>query len=139
MITVKTDTNNDLELVTDPVTGKRNLSYERDQVVAGILKLYRRFRFFEGEWFLDTRQGVPYYKYFFVKNPDFTILRTLVRKVILSVKVIATVDSVPFAYTNATRTAEFSFEATAVDGRKVSGGVDKPFIVDGKDIHRSEA
>lgn len=38
-----------------------------DQVIQN---LAIRLRFFYGEWFLDVFAGIPYYEYFFIKNPN---------------------------------------------------------------------
>lgn len=114
--------------------GKLGLRLEKDPVVSGAIKLRHRFQFFEAEWFLDKRLGIPYFRIVFVKNPDFAVIRTLFRKVVLSVPVIATCDELAFGYDNATRAMFFAFAAFASDGRKVEGGSGKPFLIDGRDL-----
>ena len=44
-------------------------------------KLSVRFKFFLGEWFLDLREGVPYYRDVFTWNPNLPVIRALFRRV----------------------------------------------------------
>lgn len=39
---------------------------------------------FRGEWFLDLKAGVPYYRDVFVKSPDLTLIRALFRNTVAS-------------------------------------------------------
>jgi hypothetical protein len=124
---------NDFALVPSK-RGKLTLSLERDEVIAGAIKLRARFQLWEGEWFLDTRVGVPYRRMVLVKSPDLPVITRMFRRVILSVPVIATVAKLLMGYDPAQRKASMDFEAFASDGRKVSGGPGKPFIVDNRDL-----
>lgn len=47
-------------------------------------RLRIRLMFFKGEWFLDQRQGMPYFEAILVKNPDITLVQSLFRRTILS-------------------------------------------------------
>ena len=47
-------------------------------------RLRCRLRFFYGEWFLDTRQGVPYFRDVLLKRPSLGLIKSLFRRVILS-------------------------------------------------------
>lgn len=46
-------------------------------------RLVARLHMFKGEWFLDTRQGLPYFQAIFVKNPNINLVASLFRRVIL--------------------------------------------------------
>lgn len=124
---------NDLALERN-TRGKKDLALVTDPLLVAMIKLYMRFQFFEGEWFLDTRIGAPYFRLILVKNPDLSIIRQVLRKIILSVEQLATVDRMDFDLDRATRTLSFTFEATASDGRKVKGGSGRAFIIDGREI-----
>lgn len=58
------------------------------RVVRGVeairLRILARLRFFKREWFLDLRQGMPYYEAVFVKNPDIGLVQSIFRRAILS-------------------------------------------------------
>lgn len=47
-------------------------------------RLMVRLQFFKREWFLDKRQGMPYFEAVLVKNPDLTLVQSLFRRAILS-------------------------------------------------------
>ncbi len=113
----------------DPITGKRSVA-----IVTGVgyvrQKISTRLRFFLGEWFLDQREGVPYYRDVFVKNPDLAVIRSVFRQVIQSVQEVREIRTLTVAYNRADRTLGVSF-----DVRLVGGGVlvvrqpDAPFII----------
>lgn len=105
------------------------LMIEEDPVVAAAISLKHKLQFFLGEWFLDTRQGVPYFQVVYVKNPDLELIRRLVRRIILSCPPISNVRTLNVFFISKERRAAFNFEATAEDGRTVTGGTDTPFIV----------
>lgn len=93
-------------------------------------RLVSRFRFFSGEWFLDQRQGVPYFRDVLIKNPDLGVVRSLFRRLILSTPGVLGLDSYELHYDQRERRLTFSFEA------RVAGGVvsvtpdDNDFIID---------
>lgn len=127
------DTANDFALATN-ARGKKTLELSRDEVANGTAKLFLRFQFFEGEWFLDKREGVPYVKSLFVKNPDLSVVSQILRSIILSVPVFGRVDRLTYNYEPNTRAFAFDFEATAKTGQKITGGSGSPFIVDGRSV-----
>ena len=49
-------------------------------------------RFWFGEWFLDTTQGVPYLEYILIKNPNENHIRQILSEAILSVEGVQAVD-----------------------------------------------
>lgn len=57
------------------------------RVVRGVeairLRLVARLKFFKAEWFLDKRQGMPYFEAVFVKNPDVSLVQSIFRRAIL--------------------------------------------------------
>ena len=46
-------------------------------------RLRVRLQFFKREWFLDQRQGMPYYEAVLIKNPDLTLVQSIFRRAIL--------------------------------------------------------
>jgi hypothetical protein len=67
------------------------------RIVRGVeairLRLLARLRFFKREWFLDKRQGMPYYEAVFVKNPDVGLVQSIFRRAILSTPGVLAVAS----------------------------------------------
>jgi len=47
-------------------------------------KIKVKLLFFFNEWFLDTRQGVPYYEKVFVKNPNIPEIEVIIKNTILT-------------------------------------------------------
>lgn len=110
------------------------LVLETDEVVAACIKLRNRFRFFLGEWFLDTRLGVPYFSLVLVKNPNIELIRRLFMRIIRSVDQITQVNRVDVILSPEDRGLVIDFEARAIDGRLIQGGLNTPFLIDGQEI-----
>lgn len=119
------ETGNDLALNS---TGQ--LILETDAVIAAAVKLKHRFQFFKGEWWLDTRLGVPYFDVVFgQKNPNLEIIKRMIRRIILSCPPITDVKRLDLYFVKKDRLLAFEFEAVAEDGRTVSGGPGLPYLV----------
>lgn len=86
-----------------------------------------RLGFFLGEWFLDTRQGLPYYRDILIKNPNReTVLSTLERTA-LSVPGIVQVSELEYSLDTRTRLLSVAGEAFWIDGQSVP--LDLSYIV----------
>ena len=75
-----------------------------------------RLRFFKGEFFLDTRLGVPYFDQVLIKNPDLVSVRGILREVILETPGIDTIDAFSTEFDGLTRKLAVTFTATKIDG-----------------------
>lgn len=69
-----------------------------------------------GEWFLDTRHGVPYLDYILVKNPNIELISSIFREQIMSVDDVDSVNSLEINYNAQTRTMEVEYEASTTYG-----------------------
>lgn len=102
---------------------------ESPQSLEFVLK--QRFQMFLGEWFLDTREGVPYYRDILIKNPDEAVVRSIFRQVILDTQDIDSVRSLTIQIDGATRTLTCDFVAVATDGTIFdTRKLDQPFIIE---------
>lgn len=75
-----------------------------------------RLRTFLGEWFLDTRIGMPYFEEFLVKNPNRLVMDARLREAILETPGIASLTSINYELDGFTRALSISFEAVLVSG-----------------------
>lgn len=115
----------DLELVDGMLRPKMvtGAEYVRQKISA-------RLKFFLGEWFLDLREGVPYFRDVFVKNPDVDLIRSIFRDVLSSVSDVAAVNQLALTYDDATRELAVEFHVTLVDGSEILvRQPDLPFII----------
>jgi hypothetical protein len=98
---------------------------------AAAVTLFNKLRQFLGEWFLDTRTGVPYVQVLFVKNPDMAQLRAMFRRIILDTQPIVDVESLTLGPARADRSCPFAFKVRCSDGATIAGSdLDKAFIVE---------
>lgn len=88
-----------------------------------------RFRFFLGEWFLDRRLGVPYYREILKKNPDPILIASILRTVLTSTPGILRVTKMATRWDRGPRIMYVDFEATLEDGTTILRAVDEPFIL----------
>lgn len=78
-------------------------------------KIASRFKFFLGEWFLDKRKGIPYYRDAFIKRPNQRVLRSLFLRVLRTTPGVTGVPSFSLHLDPETRQLSFAFQAV-VDG-----------------------
>jgi hypothetical protein len=70
-----------------------------------------RLRFVLGEWFLDTRIGLPYYQTILVKNPRLVIVQALFARTIRETPGVESLERIRLAIDGATRILTVTFTA----------------------------
>jgi len=93
-------------------------------------RIASRLKFFVGEWFLDLRQGVPYYRDVLLKSPNLALVRSLFRRVILGTPGVLSVAKLDVELDQATRQAQVTFQAVCNGGTILVRPGDKDFLVD---------
>lgn len=92
-------------------------------------KIASRFKFFLNEWFLDLREGIPYYRDVFVKRPNIPLIRSLFLRVLLKTTGVLDVPRMTLTYNSADRVLVFDFQARVTGGVIVVRPEDADFIV----------
>jgi hypothetical protein len=92
-------------------------------------KILQRLRFFLGEWFLDRRQGVPYFEKVFVENPDISFLTSLYRRIILDTRGVGGIESLALSFDRQTRALLVSFTVRLADSTETITVTKEPFIL----------
>lgn len=119
------------DLAIDPLTNDIEIPIRLLTGVDAILqRIWIRLRFWLGEWFLDTRLGVPWIERILVKGADPRAIRQILVKVVLSIPGVARVTN--FETSVDTRSRTFSVTRMVVvldDGTSVDAREGKPFIV----------
>jgi hypothetical protein len=106
-----------------------NLRIETSVAQCTAWKLSNLFGLFLGEWFRDTRLGVPWFRYVFVSNPQLPVIANLFRKVIMSAPGVASITSASLDYINQTRNLVAAFTIATNDGAILAGGPGDPFVI----------
>ena len=77
-------------------------------ILRGVLAVAQRIRvrlqFFLGEWFLDKRQGMPYFQAILIKNPDLTLVQSIFRRAILGTPGVLAIAKLRTSFDRANRT-----------------------------------
>lgn len=119
------------ELALNVTTGDLDLPVRIIRGAPAVAQRVRvRFRWFLGEWFLDKRQGVPYYRDVLVKNPDSVLISFIFRRVLLSTPGVQSVSDFSASLDRQSRKLTVDFEAKLDDGSKLTAK-SEPFIIDG--------
>jgi hypothetical protein len=100
----------DLEIVNGSWRVVDGAEYARQKVSV-------RCQFFLGEWFLNAKEGVPYFRDVLIKNPNPDTVRSVFRNTILSVPGIVEVNSLKYSLNSKTRVATITFQATYQGGQ----------------------
>lgn len=78
---------------------------------ATMQRLRSRFQFFRGEWFLDTRVGVPWFQRILVKGSNERVNRSIFRQIIEGDPGVAALLSLGYSLNRRTRELDVSFTA----------------------------
>lgn len=92
-------------------------------------RLAARFKFWLGEYFLDTRQGIPYLRDVFVKSPDLDVIDSLFRRVIMTTPGVLALAKFELLYKPEERKLYFKFHALVEGGTVTVNFGDDDFIV----------
>ena len=121
----------DIALNYSGQTGDLDLTGHRLRLIEGEAAIEQqvrlRCRYFEGSWFLDERQGIPYFRSILIKAPDLQVVESLFRTAIRGTPGISTVNSMELTLDTPTRTLTVRFTATMDTGQVL---VFSPFIVE---------
>lgn len=98
------------------VSDTGNTSLESDYRSAVRQRLMIKIQLFLGEWFLNTRLGVPYYRDVLVKNPNFSLIRTIFRSRILDDVDVVAVPRMEMSHDAGARHLSLDFDAVLRDG-----------------------
>ncbi|MFO7180967.1 MAG: hypothetical protein DIU78_019860 [Pseudomonadota bacterium] len=109
------------KILRDNVREER-LQWIRQRIIA-------RFNFFLGEWFLDLRLGIPYYRDVFVARPNLAVIRSLFRRVILGTPGVVALPKFTLRFERGERKLYFDFHAQTEAGDIVVTPEDEEFIV----------
>ena len=121
----------DIALNYSGQTGDLDLTGHQLNLITGTAAIEQqvrlRVRYFEGSWFLDERQGIPYFRSILIKAPDLELVESLFRTAIRGTPGISTVNSMELTLDAPTRTLAVQFTATMDTGEVL---VFSPFIVE---------
>ncbi len=79
-----------------------------------IQRLRAKLRFFLGEWFLDTRIGIPFFQTIFVKNPNVLAANAIFGRAIRNDPAVVSLDVLEIDL-DPNRTLEVTFSAKILD------------------------
>lgn len=87
-----------------------------DSVEAVAQHVTINLQMFLGEWFLDTRVGVPYYQELLGQKPRLAAVRELFRDAILATAGMERINDLDVGYDTVTRVISVSFKGTSTSG-----------------------
>jgi len=82
-------------------------------------RLLTNLRTFQGEWFLDTTIGVPYFQEIFIKNPNPETVASFIKNEILNTEGVDDIASFSIDYDAASRKFGFIFSVKTNSGNIV--------------------
>lgn len=90
---------------------------EGHEAIAQKVKI--RLWFFRAEWYLDQREGIPYFTKVLTKNPDIPALEAMFRRVVSGTPGIALVERLSLALDRTTRAATLDLSARTDEGAPI--------------------
>lgn len=119
-----------MDFKLDPLTG--DLAFENGDLVlvdgtdAIIQQIRIRLNFFLGEWFLDSREGTPWYQ-ILGERPDLGLVYETVRQVLITTPGVESVDTLRVSMDDPVRQLNVTF---TLNGGEIDSTDFAPFIVE---------
>lgn len=99
----------------------KNLRIVSDLATVTAQKAADMLNLFLGEWFLDSSQGTPWFQLILgVKNPDFNLIRSALRKRMLSVPGVSAVKDISFNWIPSKREVDYSVSLVLSTGQTIT-------------------
>jgi hypothetical protein len=114
----------DLHLATGDFVWTSDLAVEVAQ------RLRVRLRFFKGEWFLDQREGTPWFQEVLVKGASDAAIRAIFSRVVRTCPGVAALNQLSFTVDAAIRELALDFTAKLEDGSTFRATQYGPFLVE---------
>jgi len=109
-----------IDIALDPKTGDLAFANFDFSLVGGVDQIAQnlaiRLRFMQGEWYLNTLAGIPYYQYFFIKNPNQIQVDTFLKDEISNTPGIIDITSFSSNFDGVNRRFGVNFACISVDG-----------------------
>ena len=109
------------DMALDPKTGDLLLIENSASLVDDIDQIAQnlaiRLRFIQGEWYLNIFAGIPYYEYFFVKEPNQIQVESFLKEAIANTRGVEEITSFTSDYDGRTRTFSVSFSCKTIAGQ----------------------
>lgn len=106
-----------------------NLVIAQDEDMCAAQKLTNLYQLCYGEWFVDTRLGVPYIQYVLVKSPDLGVVASVLNQVVSFVPQIQGILSSSFDFNPSQRNLSVAYQLQTLSGALITGGPGQPFII----------
>lgn len=108
-----------IDLALNPTTGDLIIFDFDLQLVSGVDQIAQnlsiRLRFFFGEWYLNILVGIPYYQYFFIKDPNQIQVETFLKNEIAYTRGIQQITAFNSSFDGITRIFTATFSCIALD------------------------
>jgi hypothetical protein len=91
-----------------------------DDSLCIIQSISNRLQFWQGEWFLDTRQGMPYFQQIFAKGVNQALIKSIFRNAILTTPGVVSVLNVDLAFNSSSRALTVTWQAKISTGQTVT-------------------
>ena len=109
-----------IDLALDPKTNDLLIVDFDSGLVDGVDQIAQnlaiRLRFIQGEWFLNILAGIPYYTYFFIKNPNQIQVETFLKDEISNTTGVTELTSFSSNFDGSSRKFSVQFGCTTIDG-----------------------
>jgi len=123
-VTLENPVQNDLHLINGTI-----VLIEGPAEVAQAIR--SRLLFFKGEWFLDQREGTPYYQEILGKKAvDLNVIRSIYRRIIAGTPGVEAVPKLDISLDGPTRAATLVFQAVLENGGFIDSRDFAPFVVE---------
>lgn len=91
-----------------------------DDVSCIIQAVRCRLQFWQGEWFIDQNQGMPYFTTIFVKNANLSLIKSIFRRAIETAPGILSVTKCEVSLNAHTRVLTVTWQAIASTGETIA-------------------